>query len=82
MRAIRLSHGTIFVTDGIITVRYLPNGECGISPTIYPLVERDVAFEDPDSWDYMTEAELRKLPDGVYDKICAAFKRSHELLGI
>lgn len=74
MKGIRLSHGVIFATDGLITVRLSKDGVCGASPIAYEVLEWDLRTEPPESWEYLTEAELRALDDGGYDKICATIK--------
>ena len=81
MKGIKLSHGVLFVTDGIFTVRYLPSGECGASPIAYNVLEWDLRTESPDSWDYVGESELRYLPDGGYEKICECFEKLCGILG-
>lgn len=74
MKGIRLSNGEIFVSDGLITVKLSKDGECGASPIAYEVLEWDLRTEPPNSWEYVSEAELRALDDGGYDKICATIK--------
>ena len=74
MKGIRLSNGAIFVSDGLITVKLSKDGECGASPIAYEVLEWDLRTESPDKWEYVSEAELRALDDGGYDKICATIK--------
>ena len=82
MRGVRLSHGVIFVTDGTHTVRLTPSGECDVSPILFNVLtwelEKDRPFED---WNYMSESEIRNLPDGVYQKIQTTFDRIYQILG-
>ena len=73
MEGIRLSHGGVFVTNGISTVRILKNGEVGYSPISYFVLERDLSTEPPSSWEYMTDGEIRSLPE--WDKISALFEK-------
>ncbi len=73
MRGIRLAHGVVFVTDGLNTVRLLPSGECGISPILYGSLEWDLRTEPPEQWEYLSESQIRNLPNGGYDKIMAVF---------
>ena len=73
MQGIRLSHGVVFVTNGISTVRILKNGEVGYSPISYFVLERDLSTEPPSSWEYMTDREIRSLPE--WDKISALFEK-------
>ena len=81
LKGIKLSHGVIFVSDGLLTVRVRKNGECGISPIAYEVLEWDLRCENPNSWDYMSEYELKALPDGLYDKITAVFEKTRKILG-
>lgn len=78
LKGIRLSHGAVFVTDGLFTVRHLPSGECGPSPISYWVLEHDLATELPDRWDYLTEGEILSLPEGK--KILAAFRSLRDLI--
>ena len=82
MQGIRLSHGVIFVTDGLHTVRMTASGECGVSPSLFNALkwelERDQPFGD---WDYMYESEIRNLPNGGYEKIQAVFDQIYSISG-
>ena len=80
MKGIKLSHGAVFVYDGLFTVKLSKSGECGPSPITYPVLEWDLRTESPDSWEYLTERDIRGLDDGGYDKICAAFEKIHKML--
>ena len=82
MKGIKLSHGAVFVYDGLFTVKLSRSGECGPSPITYQVLEWDLRTESPDSWEYLTEGDIRGLPDGGYDKICAAFEKIHKTLKI
>jgi hypothetical protein len=81
MKGIRLSNGAIFVSDGLITVKLSKDGECGASPIAYEVLEWDLRTESPDKWEYVSEAELRALPDGAYDRIAAVFDKVRKLIG-
>ena len=81
MKGIRLSNGAIFVSDGLITVKLSKDGECGASPIAYEVLEWDLRTEPPNSWEYVSEAELRALPDGAYDRIAAVFDKARKLIG-
>ena len=78
LRGIRLSHGAVFVTDGTFTVRLLPSGKCDLSPILYMVLERDLAFEPPSTWEYLTEGEILALPE--VEKILAAFRSLRDLI--
>ena len=82
MEGIKLNNGTIFITDGLITVRLLASGECGLSPVLYSVVEWDLRTESPDSWEYLTEGEIMTLPNGATEKILAEFSRARSILGL
>lgn len=80
LKGIRLSHGVIFVTDGRITVRLRTSGACEMSPITYPQLERDLAYEPPSKWDYLTESEILTLPES--ERIVATINEIHEKYGI
>ena len=82
MQGIRLSHGAVFVTDGVFTVRLLPSGKCGASPVTYHTLEWELRTEPPSTWEYISELEIRNLPDGGFEKISAAFEDIHKLVDI
>ncbi len=82
MKGIRLSHGVVFVYDGLVTVRLSKSGECGASSISYPVLERDLCTEPPSTWEYLTEEDIRGLSDGGYDKITAAFEKIRATLKI
>ena len=82
MEGIKLNNGTIFITDGLITVRLLASGECGLSPVLYSVVEWDLRTESPDSWEYLTEGEIMNLPNGATEKILAEFSKVRNILGL
>lgn len=82
MRGIRLACGTIFVSDGLVTVRLLKSGECEVSPIAYEVVEWDLRTEPPEKWEYITESDLRDLPNGGYDKIRAVLNNTRKILEI
>ena len=77
MKGIRLSHGAVFVSDGLFTVRLLPTGECEPSHVLLQSLEWELRTEPPHTWDYMTEAEIRALPGGGYEKICAVLEKMY-----
>ena len=68
MRGILLSHGVAFVERNGLTVRIL-GGKCEISPIMLPVLEWDLRTASPDTWDYMTEGDIRGLGDEVYAEI-------------
>ena len=82
MKAIRLSNNTIFVTDGLYTVRLLASGECGASPMMFFVLEWELQRDRPfEEWDYLSEQELKELPNGGFEKIQAAFAEMYDVLG-
>lgn len=80
MNGIRLSHGVTFITDGLITVRVLKNGECGISPVTYNTLEWELQSESPKKWEYVTQGEIESMPE--YEKIVEIFNKTRKLLKI
>ena len=81
MKGIKLAYGTIFVTDGVSTVRVSKNGECDVSPISYSSLEWDLRTENPNSWEYIGEWELKSLPGGVYEKVLSVFEHIRDTLG-
>ena len=79
MKGIRLLHGTVFVTDGLFTVRVLSDGTVESSPISYFVLERDLSTEPPDRWEYITEAEILSLP--ASNEIRALFDKLNKLTG-
>ena len=79
MKGIKLSHGAIFVTDGIYTVRLSKDGRCGISPILYNNLEWDLKTERPETYEYLTERDIENLPDGGYEKIKKVFQEIYKV---
>ena len=80
MKAIKLQNGTVFATDGLLTVRLLSNGECTASPISYEVLEWDLRTEKPDMWEYLTETDIKSLPNGGFNKIAACFDNTRATL--
>ncbi len=80
MKGIKLSHGAIFVTDGIYTVRLSKDGTCGVSPILYNNLEWDLKTERPETYEYLTEGDIVNLTNGGYEKIKKALNRIYEVL--
>jgi hypothetical protein len=80
MKAIQIAGAALFVSDGTLTVRLLPNGECGPSPIMYEVLEWDLRTEPPETWYHLSERELQALPD--YARIEAAFQTLYDTLGL
>ena len=81
MRAIKLSHGTIFLDIDGISIRVTPDGEVGLSPTLYDSLEWEMAFTPPNRWEYLTEGDVRALEGGIYEKAAALARSVNERLG-
>ena len=79
IKGIRLKHGVIFVEwGGFSTYRY-SRGAWDVSPVLYHVLEWDLQTESPDSWEYMTEGEIRGLD--TFDELCAVHKKTCEIFG-
>ena len=52
----------------------------GHGPITYPQLERDLAYEPPSKWDYLTESEILTLPES--ERIVATINEIHEKYGI
>ena len=82
MRGILLSNGALFVLCDNITVRVSPSGKCGISPVSYQVLEWELRTEPPHTWDYVSEAYIRSMDGGVYDKIMEIVTQTRKTLGL
>ena len=74
MKGIAYPFGTIFVTDGRYTLRKTKRTDWQISPVSFSSIEWDLRTEPPDTWTYLTEEEIKDIPDGGYEKILALFE--------
>ena len=81
MKGIALSFGTIFVTDGVHTLRKTKTAPWQLSPVSYQTIEWDLRAESPDTWTYLTEDEIKSLPEGGYENILALFKDIQAKMG-
>ena len=75
MKGIILSSGTIFVTDGLHALHKTKSTDWQLSPILYQNVEWDLRTEPPDTWDYLTESDIKGLPDGGYEKILTLLEK-------
>jgi hypothetical protein len=69
MRGIKLRHGVAFVEHDGVTVRIRADGTCELSPVQLPVLEWDLRTEPPESWTYITEAELDDYGQKTRQKI-------------
>ena len=81
MKGIILSCGTVFVTDGLHTLRKTKSTDWQLSPILYQNVEWDLRTEQPDTWDYLTNSDIKGLPDGGYEKILTLLEKLETKLG-
>ena len=75
MKGIKLSHGAVFVYDGLFTVKLSKTGECGPSPIAYPVLEWDLRTEPPDTWDYIFESDLNESTREQIRRIVEKYRR-------
>ena len=61
MRAIQVKNGGLFVEWGISTYRYTARSGWTLSPVLYSTLEWDLSSESPDSYEYLTEGDVRAL---------------------
>ena len=76
MRGIKLQNGTVFATDGLFTVRLLSNGECTPSPIPYMVLEWDLRTENPNTWEYLTESDIKGLSNNGGEKIATVLNEA------
>ena len=80
MKGIKLCHGVMFVKCDYTTVRVLANGECGVSPITFENLEWDLRTEPPESWEYVSEDEIRSMGSEIYEKILEVEARVSNIL--
>lgn len=68
MRGIRLTHGATFVEHHGVTVR-ISKGKCELSPVLFPSLEWDLRTEPPDTWEYLTDGDIRGLGEEIFSEI-------------
>ena len=81
-KGIKMSHGAIFVTDGMLTLRYTEKSGWEPSKVTYFVLEHELSFEPPSTWDYVFEHELRELPNDGYNAMLAEFERIRKLINL
>ena len=69
MKAIKLSHGVIFVKKDGVTVKVMPNGEVGLSPILFESLEWDLRTENPSTWEYLLQSDILGLGKQTVEKI-------------
>lgn len=80
MKAIQVKNGALFVKWGnFSTYRYTERHGWEVSPCLFSVVERDMQYEGPDAFDYLSEGEIRAHAE--FDALRALHKKTCELLG-
>ena len=80
MKGIRIRNGATFVQYEGVTVRILQDGTCALSPVLYESLEWELRTEEPDSWDYVGEYDVRAMGNGVYEKVLEIVRRTRGIL--
>ena len=80
MKAIQIKSGALFVKWGnFSTYRYTERNGWEVSPCLFGVVERDMQYEAPDAFDYLSEGQIRARDD--FDALTALHKHTCEILG-
>ena len=80
MKAIQIKNGALFVKWGnFSTYRYTERMGWEVSPCLFSVVERDMQYEGPDAFEYLSEGEIRARDD--FDTLYALHKKTCEILG-
>ena len=80
IKGIQIKNGALFVEwGGFSTYRYTKSKGWEVSPVLYMVVERDMQYEGPDAFEYLTEGEIRGLDS--FDALRALHKKICALLG-
>ena len=81
IKGIRLLRGGIlFVTDGLHTFTYTEKRGWSFAKMPYFVLEHDLATEPPESWEYISEADVRSLPDGAYEEFLLLLEKANSTL--
>lgn len=81
MRGIKLKHGVIFVEYDGITVRVNTDGKCELSPVILSVLEWDLRCEPPQTWMYISDADIDSLGNDVRQQIIDIVTKVRQTLG-
>ena len=68
MKGIVIQGGATFVEQDGVTVRIL-HGKCELSPVLLGSLEWELRTEPPDTWDYLTESDIRGLGEELFSEI-------------
>lgn len=68
MRGIAIQGGATFVEKDSVTVR-ISHGKCALSPILFGSLEWDLRTEPPDTWDYLTESDIKGLGEELFSEI-------------
>lgn len=81
MRGIKLSHGVSFVEWDGVTVRVNTDGSCELSPVLLPSLEWDLRTEPPETWTYITHADMDSFSEDTRRQIEHIAAEFHRLMG-
>lgn len=80
MRGIKIKNGATFVQYNGITYRLSSDMEWGVSPVLYESLEWELRTEPPHTYDYIGEADIKALGNGVYEALLAMAERFDAIL--
>lgn len=80
MIGIRIKNGATFIKEGLFTFKVTRDGEVSVSDVMFEIVEHDMSHEPVDSWDYLTEGEIKAMDGGVYEKVIEMSEKINAML--
>ena len=80
MRGIKLRHGVSFVEVDGITIRISKDGTCKLSQILLPSLEWDLRTEPPETWDYISEAEIASYGENTLRQIEAIVTKFNKII--
>ena len=82
MKGIAYPFGTIFVTDGGYTLRKTKRTDWQISPVSFSSIEWDLRTENPNTWSYLSEQEIKQRPELDFSAMSRLFTSVYEKMNI
>ena len=82
MRGIKIKNGALFVECGLSTYRYSERANWEVSSISYPALEWDLRTERPDSYELLSDGDIRTLGAEIFEGLVAIHKKSCARLGL
>ena len=80
MTGIRIKNGATFIKEGLFTFKVTGDTEVSVSDVMFEIVEHDMSHEPADSWDYLTEGDIKAMDGGVYEQVIEMSEKINAML--